>query len=132
VTLVHGDLRGDNILFDQENNLFLIDFQITGVANGLYDIAFFVCQSIDSDIRRGNDESLIRLYVDTLAAEGIVYPFDEAMRVYRLAIAFCLVYAVTSYQAYEAFDGRRHELMSSSVSRAVRAIVDNDSLSLIP
>lgn len=131
-TMVHGDFRGDNLLFDPDGNLVVLDYQITGIANGLYDIAYFACQSIDSDVRAGNDDALIELYVDTLAAEGIDFPLAEATRKYRIATAFCLIYAVTSYQAYDAFDGRQHELMASMLSRTVRSITDNDSLSLLP
>ncbi len=131
-TMVHGDFRGDNLLFDDDGDLSVLDFQITGVANGVYDIAYFACQSIATDVRRGNDDELVRLYVDTLATEGIELPLDLATRKYRLATAFCLIYAVTSYQAYDAFDGRQHQLMSSMLSRTVEAMIDNDSLSLIP
>ena len=130
-TLMHGDFRGDNMMFDADGNLTLIDFQITGVANGMYDIAYFMCQSIDADVRHGHDAELIQLYVDTLAAAGIDYAFDDAMRKYRIALAFCLIYAVASFQAWDVFDGRQHELMSKMLSRTVRAIVDNDSLSLL-
>lgn len=131
-TLVHGDFRGDNLLFDSSGGLTIIDFQITGVAHGLYDVAYFMCQSIDSDVRHGHDESLIQLYVDTLSANGVDVAVDEAMRLYRVASAFCLIYAVTSFQAFDAFDGRQHELMSKMLSRTVRTIEDNDALSVLP
>ncbi len=130
-TLVHGDFRGDNLLFDRDGALTILDFQITGIAAGMYDIAYFACQSIATDVRRGNDDELVRLYVDTLAAEGVDLPLELATRKYRLATAFCLIYAVTSYQAYDAFDGRQHQLMSSMLRRTVQSMIDNDSLSLI-
>ncbi|MDH3296202.1 MAG: ecdysteroid 22-kinase family protein, partial [Acidimicrobiia bacterium] len=117
-TLVHGDFRGDNILFDAAGTMHVVDFQITGVANGLYDVAYFMCQSIATDVRRGRDEELIRLYVDSLADAGVTdYGFDQAMRLYRIAVAFCLIYAVTSFQSWDAFDGRQHQLMSSMLRR---------------
>ncbi len=132
-TLAHGDFRGDNILFSDDGDLHILDFQITGVANGLYDVAYFMCQSIATDVRRGHDEELIQLYVDSLNAAGVTdFGFDQAMRMYRIAVAFCLIYAVTSFQAWEAFDGRQHELMSSMLDRTIQTVLDNNSLELLP
>ncbi len=54
------------------------------MAHGLYDVAYFMCQSIDSDVRHGHDESLIQLYVDTLSANGVDVAIDEALRLYGL------------------------------------------------
>jgi len=130
-TLMHGDFRGDNLMFDADGALTVIDFQITGVANGMYDIGYFMCQSIDSEVRKGNDEALVQLYVDTLASLGVEFAFDDAMRLYRVALAFCLIYAVASFAAWDAFDGRQHELMTKMLSRTVAALADNDALSLV-
>ncbi|MCP3937290.1 MAG: phosphotransferase [Actinomycetia bacterium] len=131
-SLVHGDFRGDNLLFDDDGNLTVLDFQITGIANGLFDVAYFLCQSIGSDTRRGHDEELVQLYVDNLAAGGVDYPIEEAMRAYRIATAYCLIYAVTSWQAYDSFEGRQHTLMAEILSRTVQSIMDNNSLALLP
>ncbi|MEZ5279374.1 MAG: phosphotransferase [Acidimicrobiales bacterium] len=131
-TIAHGDFRGDNLLFDEDNNLTILDFQIMGVGNGLFDVAYFMCQTVDTDVRHGHDDELIQLYVDTLAANGVEYSFDDAKTAYRIAAAFCLIYAVTSFAAYDAFEVRQHQLMSKMLSRSVRTIVDNDALALIP
>ncbi len=131
-TLVHGDFRGDNMMLDEDGALSIIDFQITGIGAGIYDIGYFMAQSVESDLRRANDERVVRLYCDTLKAEGIDVDFDSTMTTYRMSFAFFTIYAVTSFQAWEAFDGRQHELMLGMLSRSVAAISDNDSLNLLP
>lgn len=131
-TLVHGDFRGDNLMFDEDGAITIIDFQITGTGHGAYDIAYFMSQSLEPDLRKANDERVVRLYVDTLNAAGVAVNFDEVMHKYRVGLAFCLIYAVTSFQAWEAFDGRQHELMLKMLSRSTQAMTDNDSLSLLP
>ena len=119
-------------MFDDAGSISIIDFQITGTGHGAFDIAYFMSQSLESDTRKANDERVVRLYVDTLKAAGVSVDFDDVMHKYRVGLAFCFIYAVTSFQAWEAFDGRQHELMLKMLSRSTRSMTDNDSLSLLP
>ncbi len=131
-TLVHGDFRGDNILVCDDHQVSIVDFQITGIGAGIYDIGYFMAQSVESERRQENDERIVRLYCDTLAKEGIAVDFNSTLATYRMSFAFFMIYAVTSFQAWDAFDGRQHDLMLTILSRSVAAINDNDSLSLLP
>ena len=47
-TFVHGDWRLDNLFFTPDG-VTVIDFQISGIASGVYDLAYFVSQSITPD-----------------------------------------------------------------------------------
>lgn len=131
-TLLHGDFRGDNMMLDDNGALSIIDFQITGVGAGIYDVGYFMAQSVESDIRKANDERVVRLYCDTLEAEGINVDYDSILATYKMGFAFFTIYAVTSFQAWDTFDGRQHELMLGMLSRSVAAMNDNNSLSLLP
>ena len=54
-TVVHGDFRADNMLFDEggeEGGPALIDWQGCGIGCGMYDVAFFLGTSVSSDVRR--------------------------------------------------------------------------------
>ena len=51
-TLLHGDWRADNLMFDGENPV-AIDFQLIGTGSGMYDVGYFISQSIATDVRRG-------------------------------------------------------------------------------
>ena len=130
-TLVHGDFRADNMMFDDHGGLALIDFQIIGIANGLYDIAYFMCQSIDSAVRSGHDRELVELYVDTIGASGIEMTSEDAWSVYQAGVAFCLIKAVTVFRGWETFDGRQRQLMTTMLERTVRAIQDADALAVL-
>lgn len=131
-TFVHGDCRGDNLMLSDDGELTVIDFQISGIAAGIYDIGYFMAQSVESDVRRANDDRVVALYCDTLRAEGIDVD-EEATRVaYRTSFALLIIYATTSFQAWEAFDGRQHELMLKMLGRSVNAITENGSLHLLP
>ncbi len=130
-TIVHGDWRADNLMFDGDE-LHVIDFQIVSIASGLYDVGYFASQSIPSEVRAGRDAELVDLYLDTLAAAGVDYDRALAHRQYKVALANCFIYAVTSYQAYEALPERSRELMQTLLQRSAQSILDNDVLDLVP
>ena len=131
-TLCHGDFRGDNLMFDEEGNISIIDFQIVGVGHGSFDIGYFMSQSLESDVRKEHEGHILALYTKTLNEAGIDISIEDVTAKYRIALALCFIYAVTSFQAWEAFDGRQHELMTKMLARSAQASIDNDSLSLLP
>ena len=130
-TLIHGDWRGDNLFFGGDR-LMVIDFQIVGVGCGSYDLGYFMSQSLDPDVRHGHDEEIARHYWQTLVDHGVDYAWEDCWRQYRLALAYCLIYAVTSFQNWEAWNNRGRDLLRCMTSRAVSAIEDLDSLELLP
>ena len=131
-TFVHGDWRSDNVFHHEDDQITLIDFQITGFGCGLYDVGYFLGQSIDSDLRGGKDEELVRHYLAVLAENGVDYPFEEAWKKYQTVLIHCFIYGVSSFASWEHWQGRQRELMLTMLGRSVRAIMDNDALSVLP
>ncbi len=131
-TFVHGDWRSDNVFYGPGDSITMIDFQISGFACGLYDVAYFVGQSVDSDIRAGNDEALVRHYLSVLAANGVDYPFDEAWSKYRIVLAHCFIYGVSGFSSWEHWNERQRRLLRTILGRSVRSIMDNDAIEVLP
>ena len=46
-TMVHGDWRADNLLFEPDGSVAALDFQLIGTGRGTYDLAYFITQSLD-------------------------------------------------------------------------------------
>jgi hypothetical protein len=131
MTLIHGDWRSDN-LFVAGDDLWVIDFQIVGTGSGLSDLGYFVSQSIEPEVRHGRDREICDEYVKRLATRGIEVDRDEAWRLYRLALAFCLTYPVTVFQSWDELPERGHDLVRSMLRRSLAAIADSDALSVLP
>lgn len=131
-TFVHGDWRSDNVFYDTDNNITMIDFQISGFGCGVYDVGYFLGQSIDSEARAGHDEDLVRHYVSVLAENGVDYSFEEAWGKYQVVLAHCFIYGVTSFASWEHWNERQRRLIRTILGRSVRAIMDNDALSALP
>lgn len=130
MTLLHGDFRADNLLFDGDEPIVL-DFQIVGTGSGSYDLGYFVSQSIDSGVRSGHDEALFDGYLARLASHGVAVDRGEAWRQFRIATAFCLIYSVTNYPQYPTMNDRGRALLRDMLDRSLRAVADVDALSVI-
>lgn len=131
-TIAHGELRADNLFLLPDGGLLMIDFQTVAQHAGIVDVAYLVSQSVPVDVRRGNDERLIRRYVERLAAAGAVdYDFDRAWRQYRVAVAFNLLLPGLAFMQYEATDDRGKQLLVEMLRRASDAIEANGAVDLL-
>ena len=129
-TLCHGDFRADNLMFNG-NKPVAIDFQIVGTGSGMYDVGYFISQSIDTEVRRGHDRELVNHYLDRLEEHGITVDREESWRQYLVCICFCVTYGVTTFGGYTEQNERGQALLSDMLLRALHAVADNDALSVL-
>ncbi len=123
--LLHGDIRADNMFFSGDR-MKVVDFQFACVGAGATDIAYLVSQGLPTEIRRGQDETLLRGYLQDLGDIG--YSFDEAWRHYRLATGFLIVLPVITLLGWDALPQRSRDLCLTLTDRAVATIADIDAL----
>ena len=57
-TVAHGDYRADNIFFADDGSVVLLDFQLTGLGSGAYDLAYFVTQSLLPEVATASERAL--------------------------------------------------------------------------
>ena len=134
-TLLHGDLRLDQLFFAvsaHDAPVTALDWQITGIGRGAYDLAYFLSQSLPTESRRKDEQQLIERYAERLAAHGVDYPSDELRRDYRLTTAFCFIYPVIVGGRIEMANDRQRELLHIIFNRAAAAIEDHDAMALRP
>jgi hypothetical protein len=129
-TLCHGDYRADNIMFDG-NDPVVLDFQIVGVGGGMYDVGYYISQSIDASVRAGRDRELVDHYLDRLAHHGITMDRDEAWRQYQICIVFCLTYSVVNWPQYPNMNERGQSLLRDMLQRAITCVLDNNALDAV-
>lgn len=87
-TLVHGDLRLDNILFDptpgSERPIVVVDWQTVAVGIGTDDLAYLVGASLEPDLRRSVEAGLVRRYHERLCEKGVTgYSWELCWDDYR-------------------------------------------------
>ncbi len=131
-TIVHGDWRADNLLVDENGELAVIDFQITGTAIATYDLAYFMSQSLEPEVRQPINDELKATYYDALSAKGVTYDKEQMERVFRLATAWCLIYPVANFPDFDELPENTQIMARTMLHRAVTSILDHGSLGELP
>lgn len=100
-TLVHGDLRADNLMFggeDERPDASILDWQTVCRSLGAIDLAYLLGGSEPSAERAGHLDELLYLWQGELLAHGVRdYPLNEARRDLQLATLRCLAAAIRLY-----------------------------------
>ena len=124
-TMTHGDYRADNILFTGDDEVALLDFQLSGTASGTYDLAYFVTQSLEPEVASANEKALFDRYVAGLRAAGVSdTDLGRLWEDYRKAALFCLVYPIVAARGMDLGDTRQRALVECMNSRFERAVTD--------
>ena len=121
-TLIHCDLRFDNIFFTPEGKVILGDWQLVGVGAAAYDIAYLISSALHADAPAEEEERLLRGYHAALEARGVSdYPFERFQRDYwRGLFAVLQILATTnSVDLSAGSENRGDELMHAWTDRAL-------------
>jgi aminoglycoside/choline kinase family phosphotransferase len=133
-TLLHGDPRVDNILFersaDGETRACLIDWQTVRSGDPQYDVAYFLSGSLDPRERRACERELIARHANAIAQIDAGYTLETALESYRAnSVSGLWLTGVAS-----AFIGRTDHnarLLETLVARNVETVRDWDGLGAI-
>lgn len=135
VTFVHGDLRLDQLFFavgPDDPPVTVLDWQLTAMARGAYDLGYFVTQSLTPDTRRSCEDQLIERYAERMAGYGVHYSLEQIRLDYRLTATLCFAYPVIGAGRIDVANDRQLQLLRTMLNGAVNAIEDHDGLSLGP
>ena len=132
LTLLHGDYRADNLMFDPDGSPWVLDWQITGAGTPAYDLGYFLSQSLQSDDLAAHEDELIGHYVSQLEASGVdPSTIGDLTFAYRLAVLQCLVYPVVAGEGIASGDPSAIPLYQEMLSRAAAAIDRLDGFDLL-
>jgi hypothetical protein len=127
-TLVHGDPHLGNLFVDGDRTGFL-DWAVITRAPGLRDVAYVLCNSIPTDVRRANERDLVAHYCELLGADGIELDFDTAWEQYRRFAVYSWVSATCTLGMGSKWQPEHIGL--GGTTRATIAAVDLDVLGLL-
>ncbi|RTL67768.1 MAG: DUF1679 domain-containing protein [Pseudonocardiaceae bacterium] len=137
LTLTHGDPRVDNVLFEQVRGgstggigAVLIDWQVTGLRNPMYDVGYFLSGSVPVEERRAHEDRLLDHYVAEYAAVAPGYGRDAAREDYRTQVLSGLVIttaAIAVLPDNEVVDA----LILALLERNCAAVHDWDALAAV-
>jgi len=85
VSLVHGDFRLDNVLFDIKGGaepVAVLDWQTLTIGNGLTDVGYFLGCGIGDTLRRAHERELLERYCARMTALGVPLTVEAIWRDY--------------------------------------------------
>lgn len=87
LSLVHGDFRLDNLLFDikgASEPIAVLDWQTLTIGNGLTDIGYLLGAGIGDALRRAHERELLELYCTEMTTRGVPLRVEDIWRDYVL------------------------------------------------
>ena len=96
LTLTHGDAHIENVFYDARfsGGCAFIDFGNMMYSQGCFDLAFFMCHSIDVETRRATEERVVKAYHASLVANGVdaaAYTYDRCWFDYKFNVWKALI-----------------------------------------
>ena len=134
-TLVHGDYRTANLFFGEpgSDEVAVIDWQLASMHCGLYDVAFFLINSVTPAVRREVERPALEEYHRIICAEGGAdISFEQCWRAYRSNILAILMPLVVGCGVVDISDRHMAEGMDLLLRRLATAIDDLDAAELLP
>ncbi len=131
-SLMHGDYRLDNLLFDPDRTrITVVDWQTMGVGLPTRDLAYFTATSLVPEMRVEIEQDLVRRYHDALLSYGVPgYDADVCWRDYRLGVVQAPLISALGF-AFAASTERGEEMMLAMFHRGCRAIRELQTLELV-
>ena len=133
-TIVHGDYRLDNLLFDPSPGgvpVTVVDWQTCTHGPALQDVAYFIGAAMPPDLRRDAEVELLRGYHAGLAAAGVPdYGWEQCWGDYRRGTWAGLIMAVAASMLVERTD-RGDQMFLTMAARHSRHVLDLDAPALL-
>ena len=116
-----------------DDEVAVVDWQVSGQFNGLYDVAYFLGSSVSVEVRRETERDLLAEYTDIVCGMGATgFTFDDCWRLYRQNMLGRLLVTIFVCGGLDLNDERSRRLAEIGVRRALAAIEDLDAGEFLP
>jgi aminoglycoside phosphotransferase (APT) family kinase protein len=120
-TLVHGDLRSDNIYFGRTSIRF-IDWGLALAGHGTFDLARLIGGSARTPLTLAQQITIFEVWHRSLVRSGISnYPRQKAWQDYHHAVALTLTIPITNAPTLARFSSRGQKLAQLITKRFLRS-----------
>jgi thiamine kinase-like enzyme len=136
LTLVHGDLRCNNLMFADSNRrdlVAVIDWQTVSKARGPFDIASLFVNNLEPEDRRIAEARLLPCYHQLLQRAGVRdYDYGDCWVDYRLAVINQFSQVIVLSALLDILTLMGEELSSATGTRLMVALLDLETADLLP
>ncbi len=131
-SLLHGDYRLDNLLYDPDRTrVTVVDWQTMGVGLPARDLTYFTATSLAPEDRAAVERQLVERYHAALLTHGVTdYDVETCWQDYRLGVLQAPLITVLGF-AFAASTERGDEMVLTMLRRGCRAIRELDAIDLV-
>ncbi len=131
-TLLHGDYRIDNLLFDpQRTEVTVVDWQTLAVGLPARDLSYFLATSLQPADRAAAERALVDAYHDALIARGVTgYDREMCWQDYRFGMLQVPLITTLGF-AFSAATERGDDMALTMLERGSQAIRELGTLELV-
>eukprot|EP01080_Neovahlkampfia_damariscottae_P003674 gene3674-6488_t len=133
-TIVHGDFRTDNMIFDKDDNICLIDWNCITVGCGLLDVVRNSVHSLTSDVLAEKQDEILKVYQTKMSTKtGKKISLESVEEMFKSCLIHELImctylgsymYSIKDKVQLEKL-GKTFDLLIGIVERAVYAVHRN-------
>jgi len=126
-TICHTDFRSENMFFGEpgtDEDVVVLDWQLTTRSGGLYDVAYLLAQSLTTDDRRLHEDRLLGIYHQCLVDGGVDITKEEIRDAYRIALMVCLIIPISVGGMLDMANERGRQLAETITERTFAAAID--------
>lgn len=133
VTVVHGDLRPDNLLYGVDPSappIAVVDWQTASLGLGATDVAYLIGGALEPDRRRRVEDDLVATYREHLQQRGVAYPEEQCRADMALGALHGVLVAITATTTAERTE-RGDALFTLMLNRHGRHALDLAALDVV-
>lgn len=130
-SLLHGDYRADNLLFDPvHERVTAVDWQTLSVGLPARDLAYFIATSLRPDDRAAQERTLVDAYHRALSVYVSDYDAESCWDDYRFGMVQVPMITALGH-AYSSSTERGDDMALAMLQRGARAIRELGTLELV-
>jgi hypothetical protein len=132
LTPIHYDYRLDNMLFGGPRPVVVVDWQTVQLGLGAQDVAYFLGNAFEPEVRRTCERTLVERYHRVLVGEYGVddYPLDQCWSDYVRSSYASLIMAIFASMMVGPTD-RGDAMFMAMANRSAQMAADLDASTLI-
>lgn len=135
-TAIHADFRLDNLFFPPLPGgapFAVVDWQGVRRAHGMFDVGYFLCESLPPEERRAVEDDLLKAYHAALVDDGVQgYDLAQCREDYRLSTLVTLSRIVIVSTTMDTENERGRLLVDRALERLFAAVQDLQVEDLLP
>lgn len=131
-TIIHYDFRADNMMFDKDGEILIVDWQMAVRSFGAFDIVRAVCGSHHGLLERIHHREFLSLWYEGLLKSGVRnYTIEDAWDDYRLGIIYASYVPVAAHHFLSHEGSKGISLLRAMTERLFYAMHECDVLELL-